>query len=77
MALTYACNLAKLMLQLEWLKSLYQLGDIDEVRYIAARTRIKTKMDALQRMARTNVERAAELLRNFGELWGEGNRHRA
>jgi site-specific DNA recombinase len=59
---------ASLEKQLERLKELYQLGDIERDQYMNTRNEIKVKLAALQPVQDPDVEEAAALLENMSEL---------
>ncbi|MCA1553542.1 MAG: recombinase family protein, partial [Chloroflexi bacterium] len=60
---------SNLQMQLERTKRLYQLGDMDERAYLGERERLQQQNALLKPIKRLDLERAAELLRNFAELW--------
>ena len=60
---------AKLDAQLERLKVLFTLGDITEREYLADRDRLRAQVAALTPPVLPDLERAAELIGNFGVIW--------
>lgn len=55
--------------QLERLKRLFILGDVLETEYRAERDRLRIQLAALTPPAMPDLERAAELLQDFGGIW--------
>ncbi len=64
---------AQLQSQLERAKKLYLLGDLSEREYLAERTQVQSALAAIRPTQRPDLERAAELLENFGGLWHRAN----
>ncbi len=60
---------ARIEKQLERLKRLYVLGDLTELEYLAERDRLQAQLVTLTPPAMPDLERAAELLRDFGAIW--------
>jgi site-specific DNA recombinase len=60
---------ARLEEQLERLKRLFVLGDLEERAYLAERDRLRVQLAALTPPAMPDLERAAELLQDFGAIW--------
>lgn len=60
---------AKLKGELERLRVIFQLGDITEQAYRAERDRLRGALVELSPAQAFDVERAAQVLQNFGELW--------
>ncbi len=56
--------------QLERAKRLFMLGDLTEREYLAQREQIQNALSAIRPSPMPDLERAAQLLANFGELWG-------
>jgi len=56
--------------QLERLKDLYVLGDMEKHTYLQERDRLRTQLAALTPPEMPDLARAAGLLQNFGTLWG-------
>ena len=59
--------------QLERAKVLFQLGDITEQHYRAERDRLRREIQELRPVQTFDLERAANVLQNFGELWSKAN----
>ena len=55
--------------QLERLKRLFVLGDLDEQAYATDRNRLQAQLVSLTPPAMPNLERAAALLQDFGAIW--------
>jgi site-specific DNA recombinase len=55
--------------QLERLKRLYILGDIEETEYRLERDRLKAQLDALTPPRMPDLKRGAELLQDFRKIW--------
>ena len=55
--------------QLDRLRVVFQLGDISESAYRAERDRIRSEIQTLRPVKRFDLERAAQVLQNFGVLW--------
>lgn len=64
---------ANLSGQLERLRLMFQLGDVTEAFYRGERDRIKGEIAQMQPVKKFNLERAARVLENFGELWHKAN----
>jgi hypothetical protein len=54
--------------QLERLKTLYRLGDIEEEEYVRERANLRAKLETLQPVLEPELERAAEALERVGDL---------
>lgn len=55
--------------QLERLRVLFQLGDITEQQYRGERDRLRNEIAQLRPVKHFDLERAAEVMQNFGGLW--------
>lgn len=55
--------------QLERLRVVFQLGDISEPTYRGERDRLRTEISQLRPVKHFDLERAAEVMQNFGALW--------
>jgi site-specific DNA recombinase len=64
---------ARLESQLERARKLYYLGDWTESEYAAERARLHRELDALRPIKQIDVTQAGELLRDFGDLYGNGS----
>jgi len=60
---------ARLEGQLGRLKRLFLLGDLDEIEYKLERDRLRAQLDALAPPVVPDLEKAAELLGDFGAIW--------
>ena len=60
---------ARIKGQLGRLKRLFVLGDLEEQQYLGERTRLGAMAAALIPPALPDLDRAAELLGNFGAIW--------
>jgi site-specific DNA recombinase len=54
--------------QIERLKTLYRLGDIEEAEYVRERADLRARMETLQPVLEPELERAAEALERVGDL---------
>ncbi len=59
--------------QLERAKVLFQLGDYAEQHYRAERDRLRRELADLRPVQTFDLEGAAKVLQNFGELWSKAN----
>ncbi len=60
---------ARMKSQLERLKRLFVLGDLSESAYRVERDRLRAQLAVLTPPVMPNLEKAAELLQDFGEIW--------
>jgi len=60
---------ASLEKQLERAKTLYQMGDIEQEEYFNTRNEIRAKLAAIEPVRDPDLEHAAKLLENIGELF--------
>jgi hypothetical protein len=60
---------ARIEEQLGRLKRLFALGDLEEREYLAERDRLRAQLAALTPPAMLDLERATELLQDFGAIW--------
>ncbi len=64
---------ARVERQLDRLKRLFVLGDMEQQEYLSERARLEAKAAALVPPAMPDLERAAELLSSFGAIWDAAN----
>lgn len=62
---------ASLETQLDRKRVLFELGDISEQTYRAERERIRREIQELRPVKTLDLERAAKVIQNFGELWNK------
>lgn len=61
---------ARLKGQLDRLKRLFVLGDLEEAEYRLERDRLRAQLDALTPPVMPDLKKAAELLQDFRAIWG-------
>ena len=60
---------ARLRGSIQRLQQMYQWGHIEQQEYLGERTRLEAELAALLPAPAPNLERAAEMLQNFGAIW--------